>query len=151
MLPYLRNVCLRRWLVVVLTGAGLAACGSPGTPEQQVRQVIEAGEAAAEARDLSGMLGHVSDSFRDGQGGGREELKQYLRGYLITHPSVEVLTRVESIEFPYRDYARVRLTVGTLGREAAATGAFGLAGDVNEVTLELALEGDEWKVVRAAW
>jgi hypothetical protein len=151
MLPHLQMVFLRRWLPALLVGAGLAGCGSSATPEQQVREVIDAGEAAAESRDLSGMLEHVSASFRDDQGGGREELKQYLRGYLLTHPSVEVLTRVESIEFPYRDYARVQLTVGTLGRGAAGSGTFDLAGDVNEITLELALEGDEWKVVRAAW
>jgi len=151
MLPQLRKVCLRCCLVAALAGAGLAACGSPASPEQQVRAVIEAGEAAAEARDLSGMLEHVSTSFRDERGGGREELKQYLRGYLLIHPSVRVLSRVESVEFPYRDYARVQLTVGTLGQGAAGSGAFDLTGDVNEVTLELALEGDEWKVVRAAW
>lgn len=151
MLPHPKTNCPERWLAMALFGAVLAACSSPATPEQQVRAVIESGEAAAEARDLSGMLEHVATSFRDDQGRGREELKQYLRGYLLTHPKVEVITRVVSIEFPYRDYARVQLTVGTLGRDAAGAGAFDLAGDVNEITLELALEGDEWRVVRAAW
>jgi hypothetical protein len=126
-------------------------CGEHGTPETQVRAVIAEGERAAEARDLAALMALVSPGFQDGQGGDREELKRSLRGYLVMHPSVHLLIRVESLEFPYVDYARVRLTVGTLGRESASASAFDLAADVNDVALELKLEGDEWRVVRAAW
>lgn len=133
--------------VMLLAGA----CGSRETPEARVRAVIDAGEAAAEARDLSALMELVSPAYRDERGSDADELKQYLRGYLFTHQSVQLLTRVESVEFPYRDFARVRLTLGTLGRESAAATAFDVATDVNEIVLELALEDDEWRVVRAAW
>jgi hypothetical protein len=134
-------------------GAALAVagCGDEETPDARVRAVIAAGEAAAEARDLSGILEHVAPAFRDAQGGGREELKQYLRGYLVTHPSVHLLTRIDSIEFPYRDLARVKLTVGTLGTGATEAAGFDLAADVHDVVLELQFEDDAWRVVRAAW
>jgi len=124
-------------------------CGERGTPESQVRAVIAEAERAAEARDLAGLMALVSPGFQDGQGGDREELKRTLRGYLVMHQSVHLLTRVESLEFPYTDYARVHLMVGTLGRESAAATAFDLAADVHDVALELKLEGDEWRVVRA--
>jgi hypothetical protein len=124
-------------------------CGERGTPESQVRAVIAEAERAAEARDLAGLMALVSPGFQDGQGGDREELKRTLRGYLVMHQSVHLLTRVESLEFPYTEYARVHLTVGTLGRESAAATAFDLAADVHDVALELKLEGDEWRVVRA--
>lgn len=147
-----------RWFFLpVITGAGLWAaamlggCAQSGTPEAQVRAVIAAGEQAAEARDLAGLLDHVSTTFLDEHGGGRDDLKQTLRGYFVTHQSIALLTRIDSVEFPYRDLARVRATVGTLGREAAGATAFELAADVNEIVLELKLEDDEWKVVRAAW
>ena len=142
-----------RWAAscVAAVAITLGGCGPEETPEARVRAVIAAGEAAAEERDLAGLMDLVSDGFRDDRGGGREELKQYLRGYLVMHQSVHLLTRIDGIEFPYRDYARVRLTVGTLGREAAGAAAFDVAGDVYEVALELRLEGDEWKVTRAAW
>jgi hypothetical protein len=133
--------------VMLLAGA----CGSRETPEARVRALIDAGEAAAEARDLSALMELVSPAYRDERGSDADELKQYLRGYLFTHQSVQLLTRVESVEFPYRDFARVRLTLGTLGRESAAATAFDVAADVNEIVLELALEDDEWRVVRAAW
>jgi len=142
-----------RWAAGCVAAAAIAlgGCGTEATPEARVKAVIMAGEAAAEERDLAGLLDLVSDDFRDDRGGGREELKQYLRGYLVMHQSVHLLTRIDSIEFPYRDYARVQLTVGTLGREAAGAAAFDVAGDVYDVALELHLEGDGWKVTRAAW
>jgi hypothetical protein len=142
-----------RAMVALAMGAALAVagCGDQQTPDARVRAVIAAGEAAAEARDLSGILEHVAPAFRDAQGGGREELKQYLRGYLVTHPSVHLLTRVDSVEFPYRDLARVKLTVGTLGTGSTEAAGFDLAADVHDVVLELQFEDDAWRVVRASW
>ena len=146
MLPHWR----RALPAMVLAGLA-AACGPQETPEAQVRAVIASGEAAAEARDLSALMDLVADDFQDGQGGGREDLKRYVRGYLVAHQSVHLLTRVESVELPYRDMARVILTVGTLGRHAATADAFDLAADIHEVQLELQLEGGDWRVTRASW
>ncbi len=152
MLPQVQGHFLRAWVaVMVAMAAMLAGCGREESPEAQVRSVVAAGEVAAEARDLGGLLEHVSPAFRDANGGGPDELKQSLRGYFVMHPSVHLLTRVESVEFPYRDYARVRLKVGMLGRETADAASLDLAVDVKEIVLELQLEDDEWKVVRAAW
>jgi len=152
MLPQARRF-FRRSTIALAMGAVLAfaGCGDKESPDAQVRAVIAAGEAAAEARDLSGILEHVAPAFRDAQGGGREELKQYLRGYLVTHPSVHLLTRIDSVEFPYRDLARVKLTVGTLGTGSTEAAGFDLAADMHDVVLELQFEDDAWRVVRAAW
>ena len=128
-----------------------AGCGESQTPDAKVRAVIAQGEQAAEARDLSGIMDLVAPSYRDEQGGGRDELKQYLRGYLVAHQAIHLLTKVESVDFPYRDMAKVSLTVGTLGRDADAATAFDLAADVYEVELELALDDGEWRVTRASW
>ncbi len=152
MLPQVKRHFLRASAVaIVAVTTVFAGCSREESPEEQVRAVIAAGEAAAEARDLSGILEHVSPAYRDEHGGGPDELKQYLRGYLVMHQSVHLLARVESVEFPYRDYARVQLKVGMLGRESAGATSLDLAADVKEIVLELALEDDEWKVVRAAW
>jgi hypothetical protein len=150
MLPHMR----RRWLAIVASvvlAATAPGCDGTVDPEARVRAVVAAGEAAAEARDLGELMALVSRDFRDGQGQGREELRQYLRAYLVMHPTVHVLTRVDSVDFPYRDLARVRLTVGLLGRESADAAVFDVAADAQDVALELRLEGDEWRVVRAEW
>lgn len=152
MLPQVHGLFLRVPTGLLLMAAMiLGGCGREDAPEAQVRAVIAAGEAAAEARDLSGILEHVSPEFRSDSGGGPDELRQALRGYLVMHQSVHLLTRVDSVEFPYRDYARVRLTVGALGRESAGATGFDLAADVHDVALELRLEDDAWQVVRAEW
>mgnify|MGYP001063685680 FL=1 len=152
MLPQVTRHFLRASAGAILAMAALiVGCSREESPEARVRAVIAAGEAAAEARDLAGILELVSPAFQDGNGGGPDELKQYLRGYFVMHQSVHLLTRVESVEFPYRDYARVRLKVGMLGRESAGATSLDLAADAKEIVLELALEDDEWRVVRAAW
>jgi hypothetical protein len=130
---------------------GLAGCGDKTTPEQQVRAVIAAGEAAAERHSLSGLMELVSPRYNDEQGGSAVELSRTLRGYFMLNPSVHLLVRVDSIKFKYQDMAQVRLTVGTLGRRATAADTLGLAADVIDVQLELQLERGEWKVTRAAW
>ncbi len=116
-----------------------------------MRAILATGEAAAEERDLRALMRLVSSRYEDEAGGSAVELNQTIRGWFLLHPSVHLLTRVESIEFPYRDLARVHLTVGTLGREASAADTLRIAADVHEVQLELRLERGEWKVTRAAW
>jgi len=140
-----------RWLVFALLCLSLAACAERTTREQQVRAVIAAGAAAAEARNLTAMMALVSPRYQDAGGGSAVELARTLRFYLLANQSVHVLTRIDRIDFPYRDLARVRLTVGTLGRELAAGATFDLAANLHEVHLELQLERGEWKVTRAEW
>ena len=116
-----------------------------------MREFVTRGEQAAEARDLSGLMALVSPAYDDGQGGGREDLKQYLRGYLVTHQSIHLIARIDSIEFPYEDMADVSLTLGALGRESQGESTFDLAADVYDVDLELQLNDGEWRVTRARW
>jgi hypothetical protein len=152
MLPQVHGLLLRVMAGTLLAvGVWLGGCASEAKPDAQVRAVIAAGEVAAEDRDVAGILEHVSPAFRDEQGQGPDELEQYLRGYFVMHQSVRLLTRIESVEFPYRDYARVRLKLGTFGREASDTASLEFAADVHDVALELKLEDQAWKVVRAEW
>lgn len=126
----------------------LAACGHTASPEQQVRTVIAAAEDAAEARDLSALMDLVSPHYEDEQGRTRAELQRYVHGYLIANQSIHLITRIDGVEFPYRDMARVELTLGSLGRDADAA-TLDLAADVERLVVELQLEDEEWKVARA--
>jgi len=144
---------LPRVLVAVLLAAAAlvaAGCGRSDSPEQQVRAVVAAGESAAESRDLAALMDLVADDYLDADGLGREELRGYLRGYLLAHPSISLVTRIESLDFPYRDMARLRLTVGMLGRGEGAGAALDAAADLHEVELELVLQDGEWRVQRSA-
>jgi len=127
----------------------LAACGRESSPEHQVRDTIAAGERAAEERDAGALIDLVSARYSDDEGRDAELMAQYVRAYLLTHPSIHLVTRIESVEFPYRDLARVRVTIGSLARENAAT-SLDLAADVDELEIELTREGDDWRVTRAS-
>ncbi|HSQ68763.1 MAG TPA: hypothetical protein VLM41_01655 [Steroidobacteraceae bacterium] len=139
-------------VAVLLAAAALVAggCGRPDSPEQQVRAVVAAGESAAESRDLAALMDLVAEDYLDADGLGRDELRNYLRGYLLAHPSISLVTRIESLDFPYRDMARLRLTVGMLGHGEGAGAALDAAADLHEVQLELVQQDGDWRVRRSA-
>jgi hypothetical protein len=128
----------------------LTACSDDGSPEQQVRAVIESMEVAAEARDVGDLMEHISANYRDAQGQDRTEASRYARGYFIANQSVHLLTRVESLEFPAPDEARVKLQVGMAGR-AGEPGGANLTADLYDFDLALVREDGEWKVSYADW
>jgi len=144
----------RLLLAVCLLGVSALfsqGCSKPQTPEEEIRAVIAAGELAAESRDLSGVMALVSDRYQGEQGQAREELRNQLRGYFVLYPSVHLWTRIESVEFPYTDMARVRLAVAAVGRELPQAGELELAADVHEVELRFEHEAGRWLVTRADW
>jgi hypothetical protein len=128
----------------------LAGCGAPDSPEAQVRAVVAEAEQAAEARDASRLADLVDPGYRDPQGNGAQEIQRYLRGWLIARQDLRLLTRIDAMEFPAENLARLSVTVGMLGREAGGE-AWDLAADVYEIDLTLARDGDEWRVTRAEW
>ena len=56
----------------------LAACSDSGSPEQQVRAVIEQMERAAENRDVGELASHLSEEYRDANGMGADEASRFL-------------------------------------------------------------------------
>lgn len=136
----------KKFAVPICGASLLAACSAPDTPDTQVRKAIDAIEQAAEARDLSGVTDHVSEHFRDAEERDLQALAQYVRGYFIVNQSIHLLTRIESIEFPTPDEARAEVTVAMVGREAAASDAWNLAGQIYDFDVTFMREDDEWKV-----
>jgi hypothetical protein len=62
---------------------------------------------------------------------------------------VNLLTRIDSIELEGTEQARVKLTVGLLGREAKGEPDWDLAADLERLDIRLAQVGGEWRVVGA--
>ncbi|HET7204031.1 MAG TPA: NAD(P)/FAD-dependent oxidoreductase [Steroidobacteraceae bacterium] len=133
---------------VLAASLAMTACSAPETPEQQVRAVVAAAEDAAERRDHSDLMALVSPEFEGARGEDAREVSRMLRGYLVAHPSIHVATRIDEVDFPYDDMARVRLTVGTLGSDARA---LEVSADTRAVALELQRRDGEWRVTRAEW
>jgi hypothetical protein len=124
----------------------LSACSST-SDEDQVRAVIAAAEKAAEARDTSELMDLVADDYADSRGFDKAQLTQYLRGYFLIHPKIEIVTRIGEIEFETANRARLDVEVvmvGTQGNSAAAS----LTGDLESMKVELQRRGSEWMVTR---
>jgi len=137
----------------VATVAMLASCAPESSSEQQVRALISRAEELAEARDVADLAELVSSDYSDARGFDKRELTNYLRGYFVLHPSVNLLVRIESLEFPADELAQARITVGMLGRrgESAESWAesWDIAAELQTLDVELLNEGGEWRVIRA--
>jgi len=130
----------------------LAGCGPSGTPEDEIRALIDRGELAAEARDAGGLRELVADDYADPDGRTADDIRRILHGYLIAHQSIRLITRIDAIELEGTEQARVLLTVGMLGRDVDSDSNWDLAGDIYRFDLGLAREdGDDWRVIRAGW
>ena len=126
----------------------VASCSKEESAEQQVRAVIAHAEERAEERDVSDLAALVSADYSDERGFDKKQLTSYLRGWFVLHPSVNLLVRIDSLEFPAENLARAEVTVGMLGRRGTAE-SWDLAAELETLEVELLDEGGEWRVIRA--
>ncbi len=116
----------------------LAACGSRSSDEEQVRALLDAAEAAAEARDTRDVLEVIASDYSDSQGFDRAQLQGFLRAYFLANPRVEILLTVQDLEFPVEGLGRARVGITSLP-----------AGDRATLQVEFRKEGARWLVSRA--
>jgi len=129
----------------------LTACGPSGTPEDELRALVDEVEALAEARDAGELRAMIADDYRDESGRDASEVRNFLHAWLVAHPSVNLVTRIDSIELEGTEQARVQVTVGMLGREAKGDSGsdWDLAADIERLDIRLARDGSDWRVVGA--
>jgi len=118
----------------------LCGCSARTSDEEKVRAVITGMENAAEARDTSDVLEWVAADYADSQGLDRAQLANYLRGYFLAHPKIELMVSVENLQFPADGLAQAQISVTRLG-----------LGDTDRASfkVEFRRSGDEWRVSRA--
>ena len=100
-----------KFLTVLITAGLLAACGTRTSDEELVRALIDELESAAEARDASDVLEFVASDYEDAQGFDRAQLQNFLRGYFLAHPKIELLVDVEELTFPADGLAQATISV----------------------------------------
>ena len=118
----------------------LAACGAKSSDEAQVRALIDSVEDAAEARDTSDVLEYVADDYADSSGLDKPQLQNFLRGYFLAHPKLELVVNIESLEFPVDGLAQAVVSVATVELGDP---------DLQRLKVELRRAGGEWRVARA--
>jgi hypothetical protein len=103
-----------KYFTVLITVCFLAACGARSSDEEQVRELLAGMETAAEARDASDVLAYVADDYDDAQGFDKSQLRNFLRGYFLAHPKLEVVVNISRLEFPADGLAQAELSVSTV-------------------------------------
>lgn len=118
----------------------LSACGARSSDEQQVRELIADAEAAAEGRDAGDVLAFVAEDYEDANGFDKTRLRNFLRGYFLANPKIELLVNVRRLEFPAAGLAQAELSVTRLS-----------LGDPQrlELAVELRRTDGKWRVKRA--
>jgi hypothetical protein len=130
----------RLCFVVTTVVISLSACGARSNDEQQVRELFASAEAAAEDRDASDVLARVADDYEDENGFDKAQLRDFLRGYFLANPKIELVVNVQRLEFPADGIAQAELTVTRVS-----------LSDPQQLHLEVELRrtGDGWRVRRA--
>ena len=126
--------------LILLATILLAACGAKTSDEQQVRALIDEVETAAEARDASDVLEHVADDYADSRGLDKTQLQDFLRGYFLAHPKLELAVNIESLEFPVDGLAQAVISVTTVELTDP---------DLQRLKVEFRRSGSAWQVARA--
>ena len=131
----------------------LACGGDPLSPEEQVRNVIETMEQAAERGDVSAFKAVISESYQDERGFDKRDLAAYVTFHVMRHTHRRFFARVRSVEIRESGRAEVVVVAAISGREVASVEELvGLHGDVYKIDLDLDDEGDgDWRVVWAQW
>ncbi len=127
-------------LSILIATVALASCGARSSDEERVREVVAAMETAAEARDASDVLEHVAENYQDTQGLDRAQLTNFLRGYFLAHPKIELLVDIESLEFPADGLAQAEISVTSLALDDA---------DHERFKVEFRRDGNAWQLSRA--
>lgn len=139
--------CGRALAVIAVLTCGCSA----EDPATVIEQLIEETETAAESRDTGHFRRLIADSYVDARGYDRERLIDLIRGYFFTHQSIDVLSRIESVELRGDDAAEVVLLAGILGRRPGAGMLAGFDGRLYRLELELVESDGDWQVIGASW
>ena len=131
-----------KFFTVLITASVLAACGTPSSDDEKVRALVASVEAAAEARDTSDVLTRIAPDYSDKQGLDQSQLQNFLRGYFLSHPKIELLVKIESLEFPAEGLARARIGVASVTLDQ-------WGGDTVTLDVELRRHDGDWLVTRA--
>lgn len=132
------------WLAAVVAGCGVS------DPEAELRELVAAAEAAAEERDGAFFRAALAQGFRDARGNDRDAMLNLVRGYLLAHSNIEIITRVEHVHLANEDAANVVVHAAIVGRRAGQSLLDGIDGQMYRIDLELVRAGD-WQVIGARY
>jgi len=141
-----------KFFIVVIAALFLSACGSGNDdPEALLRETINAIQQSAESRDLSGMMGHVSEDYLDSDGRDIRQVKAIVQFQLLRNPKIHTFKVVKSLNLLSDSEAEVFLLVAVAGVPIdGVTSLSKVRADL--MRFDLRFQYDEsWKLMGAQW
>ncbi len=134
-------------LVVFLVGCSDEAL----TPEEEIRQFIDRGVAAAEKRSADELDDMMHRDYLDQKGYNKKALGKLLRLYFFRHKNIYLLTRISDIQILGDNEAEVEMHVAMAGSVIADVNALSsLRARMYRFELRL-VKDDEWLLQHARW
>lgn len=139
-------------LILALALALIGGCAGDQTPEQRVRAFIDQVAASAEARAWGDFDGYLAEDYEDARGLSRREVLAILTRYILAHRNIHVFQRVREIEVRDPRHARAVVLAALAGSPVAGPEDLArLAADLYRFEVELADDGDGFRVTKGAW
>jgi hypothetical protein len=143
--PFYRTILITLLLLLV------QACSDDGSPEDQIRHLIDSAVQTAEDRSLDDLNDLLHDDFIDQYGNNRRQLARLLRAYFFRHKSLHLFVRTDSIEMLSANQASVSLHVAMAGTVISDVSALtSLSARIYRFELQLVKQGD-WLLRHASW
>lgn len=140
------------FVTVLLLLSLVVACGEKQSPEEQVRQFIATGKAAAEERDVIALSKLISEHYQDSYRRDRRALIGLMTGYFLRNKHIHLFTQIDEITFPLKEQAKITLYVAIAGTPVTGAQALiDLRADLFQFDLTLKQEGGDWYLLNADW
>ncbi len=142
---------IRPGLLIAVVLLVLACSDSAVSPEDEIRQFIEAGVEAGENRSVADLSELIHPDYNDQNGYSRKQLGKLLRVYFFRHKTIHLFTRIDEIELLTDNEASVRLHVAMAGTVISDVNALSaLSARIYRFELQL-FKQQEWLIRHASW
>jgi ketosteroid isomerase-like protein len=139
----------------VLLAASLAACFSfschERTSQEEIAAVLADLAACVEDKDADGLVAHLADDYRDGDGRDRAATRAMAEGYFSRFRGIKIKLLSSRIAVAADNTAEAQADVSFFsGVASALRKAVGFSGENYRVTC-LFRRLDAWKMTEASW
>lgn len=142
-----------RILPLIFVSLLLPGCDDEArSPEQEVREFIQQGIEAAEARKSGDLKPMLSWDYRDQQGNDKARITSVIRALFFRHKNIHLFSKLDEIRFPTSENASVSLYVAMTGSVVTDVSMLsGLRAHIYRFELELIKDDNEWLLKNANW
>ena len=140
-------------LLLLLLSLMITACSKEtSSAEDEIRQFIDSGIAAAESRNSSELADMIRENYSDRQGHNKKQLTSLIRIYFLRNKNIYLFSKIKNIQITGNQNARVELYIAMAGKQISdITLLSNYRASIYYFELQLIKPDDEWLLEQASW